>query len=875
MSPPGRWLRWLRRLGATLDPRARERDLAEELESHLQLDVDERVRHGADPESARREALLALGGVEPTKERVRDQSRLRALESIVQDVRFALRTLAKDRIFTAVVIFTFALGLGANTAIFGAVNAVLLQPLPYPDGDQLVGLWAIDRRAGHDTRPVTPADYADWRAATRSFSAIAASSDSIVTLTGQGEPESLIGYRFAPEMFPLFGIPAALGRTFEAADGAQVVVLSDRLWRRRFQADPRIIGRAIRLDQKSYNVVGVMPPAFRHPSKVELWTPLVIPPDEVSSRSRQMLRLVARLRPGVTVEQARAELRTVAANLAEAHPETNRQRGADVISLRTAYSGDARPALLVLLGAVGFVLLLTCSNIAGLSLARAARRGREIAVRTALGAGRRRIVQQLLTESLLLALVGGAAGLVLAMWGAELLVGLFPKNVSNLKIPNVEHIPLDGPVALFSFGATLVAGVLAGLIPAIRGSRTDLNQALKEGSRGAARSSRLRPVLVAAQISLALMLSTGAGLLIRSSLLHRHALGFDSERLFTSRVLLDKTRYPEPAQRRQFLDDLVKRLRTAPGVQSAGVVSFLPLCGWSSGITFFDLAHPGAEREAGALIAEPGYFTTMHIPVVRGRPFAAGDTASAPKVILVDSRFVRTFFGDTDPIGVRLNLGDARQPDWQEIIGVTGDVENDPPPDPQRPMIYLPFSQNDSPFFGVVARTGGDVSALAAAVRDTVWSIDRDQPVSYAVTMDTLVADAFAVDHTSTWILSFFAVLAVALAAMGIYGVIAHSVLERRREIGIRMALGAPRSHVLALMLRRLALMTGTGIVIGLAVTLAGARALQAMLYGVSARDPLLLIAVVLLLSLVALLAAYVPLRRAVRTDPMVALRED
>jgi putative ABC transport system permease protein len=864
------------RLRGSVGRDARERELDAELESHLQLDIDDRVRRGVPPDEARRQALLALGGVEQTKERVRDQSRLRLVEDVLADARYAVRTFAKDRLFFAVVVLTFAVGIGANTAIFGAVNAVLLAPLPYPHDQELVALRATDKRAGGGNMPVTAADFADWKAATRSYQAIAGSSDSILTLTGEGEPESLIGYRFEPEMWRVLGVAPALGRTFAPADGAHVVVLSDELWRRRFHGDAGIVGRTIRLDQTPYLVVGVMPPSFGHPPNSELWTPLVVEPALAQNRARPFIRVVARLRPGASVDGARAELAAVADSLATAHPETNRLRGASVERLRDQYTGDARPALLVLLGAVGLVLLLTSSNIAGLSLARAARRGREIAVRTALGARRGRIVQQLLTESLILAVFGGVAGLVLAVWATQLLVELFPRHVSNLHIPKIERIPLDARVVLFSVGATLFAGIAAGLVPAIRGSRTNLAQAVKEGGRTTARGSRLRPILVSGQVGLALMLSAGAALVINSAVRRQRALGFSPDGVFTARVLLDSGRYPDETRRRQFVTELEQRLAAAPGVRAAGLVHFLPLCGWSSGSDFRTVDRPDDPRETGELVADASYFSTMRIPILRGRSFAPGDDSAAAKVMLVDERFARLAFPGRDPLGQRVNLGDAAKPDWREVIGVVGDVANDPPPSPQRPMIYVPFAQEDAPFIGIVARgDDSDATRLAGVVRDVVWSIDRDQPVSYVMTARTLVSDAFAVERTSTLILSFFAAVALLLAAMGIYGVLAHSVLERRHEIGIRVALGAPRRHIVRFMLGRLLPMTGAGLALGLAGALAGGRVLGALVEGVSPHDPLLLSIVVGLLALVAALAAWLPLRRAVRTDPMVALRED
>jgi putative ABC transport system permease protein len=544
------------------------------------------------------------------------------------------------------------------------------------------------------------------------------------------------------------------------------------------------------------------------------------------------------------------------------------------MSMRALVAGDARPVLLVLLGAVGVVLLLVGANVAGLGLARAASRRREIAVRTALGAGRGRILRQLLTESLLLALAGGALGVLVALWGAELLVELFPRNVSNLHMPIVAHIPLDGRVLGFALAATLAAGLLAGALPAIQGSRTDLGRALKEGDHGS-RPSRLRPVLAAAQVGLALVLSVGAGLLVRSALLRAHALGFDPAHVLTGRVLVDAERVKEPERQRQILAQILERLRAAPGVASAGSVSLLPLCGWSSATTFFDPRSPGEEREAAALFAEPGYFATLRIPLLAGRLFGPADDGAAPTAIVVDQRFVRRFLAGRDPIGARLDFGTAAEPDWRQIVGVVGDVENEPPPAAQRPTVYIPYARDDFPVYGLVVRGAGDPLALAGAMREAVGAADPEQPLSYLMSADALVGDALAVHRTSMWLLGFFAVVALALAAMGIYGVLAQSVLERRREIGIRIALGAPRRHVVGVVARRLATMTGAGVAVGLAGALAGGRLLGALLYGVSPSDPALLAWVVVLLGAVAVLAALAPLARALRTDPLRALHDE
>ena len=866
---------FLLRLAATLRGRGRrERELADELESHLQLHIDECVRRGMSPEAARREAVLALGGVEATKEDVRAQSRLSGIESVWQDIRFAARALRRNPGYAVVVIATFALGIGANAAIFSAVNTVLLQPLPFPDADRLVALWNTDRRAQDGWMPVAPADFTDWQERSRSYTGLATSCDAIYSLTGDGEPEMLIGYLFSPEMFPLLGVAPALGRTFGKDDPDNVVVLGDRLWRRRFHADPGVVGRTIQLDHEAYTVLGVMPPQFRQPKNVELWAPLSLKPTTKLSRERTILRIVGRLRPGVTVEEARTELRGIAAALAREHPETDGDRGADVVSMRTMQSGDARTALLVLSGAVGFVLLLGCANVAGLSLARAAARRREIGIRAAVGAGRGRIVRQLLTESLLLAFAGAAVGLVLAGWTSGILVDFFPKNVANVNMPIVERLPLDSTVILFTTGAALLAGVVAGLLPALQASRTDLAEILGEGARGTPRGSRLRPVLVVGQIGLAIVLCAGAGLLVRSAQLRARALGFQPANVLTARVILDRSRHAEPEERRQMLDGLLARLRAAPGVTAAGAVTFVPFSGWSSNATFRDGDHPTEEHEAGYLIVDPGYFQALGIPVVRGRGFGPVDGPSAPRTMLVDGRFVRRFLGDRDPVGARFDFGTPDKPDRREIIGVVGDVEIDPPPDKPRPMVYGSFAQDPWPIWGLVVRSAGDPVAVAGALRDAVWSLDADQPVAYVLTLDELVGDALALHRTSTWLIAFFAGLALVLAAMGVYGVFAQSVLERRHEIGIRLALGARPQQILRPMLGRLLRMVACGLAVGVPGALAGGRLLGALIYGVSPGEPALLAGVAGLLAAVALAAAYLPLRRALRTDPSIALRE-
>jgi putative ABC transport system permease protein len=799
------------------------------------------------------------------------------LRDLGQDVRFALRMLWKQKSFTLLALAALALGIGANSALFSVVNVVLLRPLPFANPDRLVMVWTMDPRLRDGRTPVAPADFDDWRAQTRSFSQLAASSDAVFNLTGGGEPEMIIGYAFAPEMFSLLGVSAARGRTFTAGDGDHVVVLSDALWRRRFGADPGVMGTTVSLDHESYRVLGVMPPNFQHPGRTQLWVPLALSPKVAHTREARMLRVMGRLAPGVSIAQARAEMRALAGRQAAAWPDTNRNRDADVETLRHWASGDIEPVLLVLFGAVAFVLLLAVSNVAGLLLARAHSRQREISIRAALGASRSRIVRQLLTESVILALWAGALGLLVALWGTSVLVRIFPQKIGNVAIPRLTHIPIDGAVLGFTLLVSLVSGLLFGAIPALAASRTDLETALRESGRGTSvRGARLRRLLVAGEIAFAVVLVAGAALMSESfGRLAAADLGFEGTHVASGRVILGPPRWEADAAQQRFVADVLVRLRAMPGITQAGAISTLPLSGWWSDTSYFVEGGPPDELNAAFNVVDLGYFATMRIPLVAGRLFDARDRAEAPAVIVVDQGVARRSFPGGDAVGRRFNFGTAAKPEWRTIIGVVGAVKDTSPALPARPTIYVPFAQRAWPLIGFVARTNGDPATAAVAIRDAVWATDAEQPVSYLLSLGELQSDVLAPARVSMIVLGAFALLALGLAALGVYGMMAFAVAQRRQEIGIRMALGARPGDVVRMVLRQALTVSTAGVLVGLPAALVLARTLSGLLYGVRPGDPLTFVAVALLLGGVAVGAAWRPARRAAGIDPATALRAD
>jgi len=809
------------------------------------------------------------------------------MESLGQDLRYGLRVLLRAPGFSAAAAIALALGIGANSAIFSVVQAVLLTAPPYRDPDRLVMVWEHNRPRAKQSNVVSPANFLDWREQSSAFSAMAALYDSLTHLTGAGDPEELPFQGVSANLFSTLGVQAELGRSFSAADGQAesepVVVLSHELWQRRFGSDPALIGRSVTLSGKSRTVIGVLPPGFHLFVKEmsltgkppQLWMPIAFEPEDRIRRGRY-LRAIARLAPGVSLEQAQSQMDTIARRLERQYPDFNTGWGVRVVPLASQLTGEIRPALLVLLGAVGFVLLIACANVANLLLARAATRSREIAIRRAIGAGRGRIVRQLLTESTLLAVVGGALGLLLAQWGLQSLLALTPADLLG-----VHQVDLDWVVLGFTLALSLLTGLLFGSAPAWALSRPSLVDPLKDGGRGAPRGAqRMEPrsLLVIAEAALTLVLLVGAGLMIRTVWqLQSVDPGFQADNLLTARILLPSSKYGEEQQRIAFFRQLVERAEALPGVRAAGAVNFLPLAGPGSATSIVVEDHPappaGEEPVADVRVITPGYFRTMGIPLLHGRNFSARETTEMSHVVLINQTMARQLWPGKDPLGrrVTIHMKDENVP--SAIIGVVGDIRHDGLDVPVRSMVYWPHPELATSWMTLVIRTGSDPLSLAPSVQRAVLELDRELPIADVRTMAQLLAHSLARVRFATLLLVLFALVALALAAVGIYGVMSYAVAVRTREIGIRMALGARAADVLRLILGRAVILVGVGLGLGLVAALALTRLMESLLYGVSATDPVTFLSIPLLLMAVALIACYVPARRAARVDPMIALR--
>jgi predicted permease len=812
------------------------------------------------------------------------------MQSIWNDVRYALRMLAKSPGFTAIAILTLALGIGANTAIFSVVNAVLLKPLPFRDSSQLVDIWSRSTMFDFPHMGSSLPDLADVRQQNTVFSEIAEYNwGDEMALTGHGHPKEVIATQLSQRFFPLLGLHPLFGRPFlpteMRAGQDRVAILSHSLWRSQFGSDPRVIGKSITLDGKPYTVIGVMPslPYLNFPTLADLWTPLVPAPKQLAARDNHFTDAVARLKPGRTLAQARAELAAISARLAKTYPDTDKKWSLHAESLGKDVLGNTRAPLLILLGAVGFVLLIACANVGNLVLSRGWARRRELAIRATLGATRGRLTRQLLVESLLLALAGGACGLLLAIWGVGALHALLPPDT-----PRIQGLTVDAAVLWFTLGASIVAGILFGLAPALLVSGQDLNTAMKETGAGSAtgasgpRHNPLRQFLVVAEIALALVLVIGATLALRSfARIFDANLGFRSGHLLT--VVLDTPTsiFPKPQQRTDFIRQALDLVRRIPGVEAAAASPFAPFSGWTGETTFqIEGAANTASKDLNAAEDDvtPDYFRALGIPLLAGREFTQADSPGAPPVYIVNDALARKYFGSQNPIGKQIagaSWDNSHKVIWGQIVGEVAGVRGQNAKLSPKPELYRPIFQNSHTWARqtLLVRTRQNPAAVASLIKDRIWSLQKDVPVTNVKTMDQWIAETNAEPRFQAFLLGIFGALGLLLAVVGIYGVISYFVTQRTHEIGIRMALGAEPGQVMRLILAHGLKLAAIGVAIGIGASLALTRLMSSLLFGISATDPLTFAGVSVLLLATAMAACYIPARRAMRVDPMVALR--
>ena len=864
-------------------------EIDREMRSHVELQVEANIRAGMSPREAREQAMRSFGNVNRAVDAAYDVKGGGMFETLLQDIRYGVRMLARHKAFTAIAVITLALGIGANTAIFSVVNELLLRPLPFRDAERIVMLWEVTPEGRHQNT-TSRANFRAWRAQSSSYEHLAAFSDQRFNLTGDGEPEELSLQLATTEFFKVLGVDPILGRTFLPEDGEAgkppVAVLSYGLWQRRFGGQSQVIGQQITLNGIKYSIIGVMPPGFQFHIKhrsgtgraAEAWTVLSMPSGPGANEIGRFLSVVARLKAGVSAEQAGAELRTIKARLSDADPQYNKNYSGEVLPLREQFFGNVRRPLWLMLGAVGFVLLIACANVANLLLSLATAREKEIAVRAALGARRGRIVRQLLTESVLLALVGSVLGLGLAWLGIKALVAISPRDLVSL-----QSVGLNVTVLLWTLGVSLLTGVIFGLAPALHISRLNLNDSLKEGGKSesgqAVGSRRLRNALVVSEIALAVVLLASAGLLIRSFIrLQQVDRGFNTDNILTMVIRLPGARYPEDAQLVAFFNQALEQVRQLPNVRSAGMVNFLPLYGGLGSATGFHIEGqpappPGQGPSCDVRVADAGYFETMGIRLLRGRNFTQAEQREAKRVILINEALARKHFPNEDPIGRRLDVFMFENPTITEIVGIVGNVRYDSLIEESPPAVYFPHPELAYPFMTLVIRTDGDPAAIAPAVQREIRAIDPNQPVSNVRTMNQVMSEWVSRSRFNTLLLGLFAALATLLSAVGIFGVMNYSVALRTREIGLRLAVGAQPRQVLLLILRQGLLLTIVGVGLGLVAAFALTRLLSGLLFGVTAVDATTFTTISVLLVIVSLLACYLPARRAMRIDPLRALR--
>jgi putative ABC transport system permease protein len=871
------WTRFFRR--ARWD-QERER----ELQTYVEMETEENIARGMPPEKARYAARRKLGNPTLIREEIYRMNSLTFIESLWQDVRCGLRMLRKNAGFALVAILTLALGIGANTAIFSVIHAVLLSPLPYNDPDRIVVVLESNPSRGFPQFSVSPPNYIDWKKDATSFEQITSIARGDFNYTGGPEPERLSGARVGSSFFAVMGATPGMGRTFLPEDDvvgkASVVVLSYGLWTRHFGSDPQIVGKSLTLDGQSYRVVGVMQNGFQFPRGVDLWLPSEFDADALSpgARGAHYLRVMARLKPDVSIDRAQAEMVGISRRLEQQYPRTNTGWRSRLLSLNEATVGNVRPTLLVLFGAVGFLLLIACANVANLLLARATARQREIAIRFSLGANRWRIARQLLTESILLSGIAAAAGLLLAEWAIRALRTLPPSN-----LPRAASIALDLPVLIFAGGMAVLTGLLFGVAPALQITRGAPAEILKEGGRGSSLGRHgVRSALVVLETTLALVLLVGSGLLLKSFLrLQTVDPGFQYKNMVTTDISLPRSKYSTEAQKIQFFDQLLERMQSVPGVKDAAASSGNPMEGSNLSFAFstkdLQALSPAEQPSAGYYVISANYFHMLHIPLLVGRYFAKEDSTGSLRVAIISESLAQRFFHDKNPIGqmIAIGVGAPRPggPLWREIVGVVGDIKDDGLGEAPTMTMYEPYTQMGWGDMNLFLHSDGDARQMATMVRSQVVSVDKDQPVGDISTGEQLMAQAVAQPQLRTLLLTLFAGLALILASLGIYGVTSNTVAQRTHEIGVRMALGAGQSTVLRLVLSNGMRLTLLGIVMGTAGAFALTRLMKGFLFHVTPTDPETFLEVALFLFLVALLASYIPARRATRVDPMVALR--
>jgi putative ABC transport system permease protein len=799
------------------------------------------------------------------------------METLFQDVRYGARMLIKNPGFTLVAVITLALGIGANTAIFSVVNTVLLRPLPYNEPDRLMAVRSY-QVPKHPDAPVSPGDFFDWRQQSRLFEGLAAYRTRSVTLLTGSEPERLPAAQITASLITMLGVNPLYGRDFMAEEdqpnSGRVAIISYGLWQRRFAGDAKVVGQPVTLNANPYTIVGVMPPGFKFPQPdIDIWTPMILDDDERQSHTSHSIYVLGRLQPGVTVTEAQSEMDAIAAHLREQYADSNAGWGIHVAPMLDFAVAKIKPALLLLLGAVAFVLLIACANIANLLLARAASRQKEMAIRTAIGAGNWRIMRQLLTESVLLALLGGGLGVLLAAWGIDALLALAPDD-----LPRINEVAIDRYALLFTFSVTIITGIAFGLAPALQASKPDLNENLKDTGRGTTagrRRQRVRSALVVVEVALALVLLVGGGLMLRSFVkLMQVDPGFNPKNVLTANVSLPGRKYPEDSQQAAFYKQLVGNVATLPGVQSVGGANAIIFEDFILGFAVKGRppANPGEMPVTNYTAVTPDYFKATGIRLIKGRFFAEPDNADAPRVALINETLAKRYFPDQDPIGQYINVTIGPET-WRQIVGIVADVKQAGLDQETPAQTYEPLWQAPTPFMTLVVRSDTPAAALSAAIRSEVLKLDKEQPVSDIKTMEQVLAASVSQQRFSMLLLAVFAVVALTLAAVGLYGVMAYSVTQRTHELGIRMALGASSRDVLRLVMGHSLLLTTIGVAIGLVAAFFLTRLMASLLFGVSASDPLTFVVIAVLQMFVALAASFVPARRALKVDPMVALR--